>query len=207
MIFVIAHLLLVSIIYISQPRYQRNIAQQCAKSRGTRRGELQLSTHQGFSWFAAQSLSSLQTMRGTFNIENQKIILVLGQSCKIGNAPNSGAKKSKFMFCPFWMHSWYCLMSSLMEKIICKLKYCLDIFFGGNSSILCPAETLQISRLFGVPACVSTFQPNKTSHNQWNKHIFGKNVFSSWYSLRNICFWQKFKLVIFLESPQISGGF
>ena len=60
-----------------------------------------------------------------------------------------------------------------MEKIICKLKYCMDIFFGGNSSILCPAETLQISRLFGVPACVSTSQPNKTSHNQWNKHIFG----------------------------------
>ena len=73
--------------------------------------------------------------------------------------------------------------------------------------LCCPAETLQISRLFGVPACVSTSQPNKTSHNQWNKHIFGKNVFSSWYSLRNICFWQKFKLVIFLESPQISGGF
>ena len=97
-----------------------------------------------------------------------------GQSCKIGNAPNSGAKKSKFMFCPFWMHSWYCLMSTLMEKIICKLKYCMDIFFGGNSSILCPAETLQISRLSGVPACVSTSQPNKTSHNQWNKHIFGE---------------------------------
>ena len=65
-------------------------------------------------------------------------------------------------------------MSTLMEKIICKLKYCLDIFFGGNSSILCPAETLQISRLFGVPACVSTSQPNKTSHNQWNKHVFGR---------------------------------
>ena len=33
-----------------------------------------------------------------------KVIMVAavqGQSCKIGNAPNSGAKKSKFMFCPF----------------------------------------------------------------------------------------------------------
>ena len=43
--------------------------------------------------------------------------------------------------------------------------------------LCCPAETLQISRLFGVPACVSTLQPNKTSHNQWNKHIFGKKCF------------------------------
>ena len=40
--------------------------------------------------------------------------------------------------------------------------------------LCCPAETLQISRLFGVPACVSTFQPNKTSHNQWNEYIFGR---------------------------------
>ena len=40
--------------------------------------------------------------------------------------------------------------------------------------LCCPAETLQISGLFGVPACVSSFQPNKTSHNQWNKHVFGR---------------------------------
>ena len=43
--------------------------------------------------------------------------------------------------------------------------------------LCCPAETLQISRLFGVPACVSTFQPNKTSHNQWKNIYLKKNVF------------------------------
>ena len=79
----------------------------------------------------------------------------------------------------------------MMEKIICKLKYCIATFFGGNSSILCPAEILQISRLFGVQACVSTFQPNKTPHNQWNKHIFGKKCICFSIFFKKYLFWEK----------------
>ena len=70
-------------------------------------------------------------------------------------------------------------MFTIMEKVICQLKYCIATFFGENLCILCPAETLQISRLFGVQACISTVQLKKTPHNQWNKHIFGKNAFAS----------------------------
>ena len=40
-----------------------------------------------------------------------------------------------------------CIQYSLLWKIINQLKHCV-----GNLSILCPAETLLISRLFGVQA-------------------------------------------------------
>ena len=111
------------------------------------------------------------------------------------------------MFCPFWMHIWYCLMFTIMEKVICQLKYCIATFCGRIWVFCVPLKHCRFLGYLVSRPIYHLVQVNKTPHNQWNKHIFGKNAFASWYSLRNICFWQKFKLVIFLQSPQILGGF